>query len=241
MEVVTLEIKPVGDSALAVYLGTHIDLPTNRTVHAMAARVSEALANYPRSEVIPGYVNFLITYDPMLLSYDDVVGVVQAAEVVDLAPEHRPQRFVLPTVYGGEYGPDLMHVAQFHGVTPDEIVALHAGRDYPIYCLGFSPGLPLCGGLPQTLHTPRLETPRTRVPAGSVAIGGSQTCVYPMSTPGGWRLLGRCPLRLFDLDRSPPVAYRPSDVIRFESVEEAEYRHLLDNPRMPVGELIADE
>lgn len=221
-------------------MGETIDLALNRAVHATAARVAEALAGTEGVEVIPGYVGFLVSYDPTQLSYEEVVAQVRSAERGRPVYTHEPRRFVLPTLYGGEFGPDLEVVAEHHGLTRAEVVALHSGRDYPIYCLGFSPGFPLCGGLPEELHTPRLATPRPRVPAGSVAIAGAQTGVYPTSTPGGWRLLGRCPLRLFDLDRTPPVAYRAQDVVRFEAIDEAAYGRLQQNPRMPEGQPIGD-
>lgn len=235
-----LEIRPVGDSWVAVYLGTVIDIALNREVHAGAARVADVLAGNGRVEVIPGYSSFLINYDPTRYSYEHVVSVIREAVVGQSMPTHEPRRFVLPTLYGGEFGPDLMTVAEYHGMSPDEVIDLHTDRDYPIFCLGFSPGFPLCGGLPLELHTPRLETPRPRVPAGSVAIAGGQTGVYPTITPGGWRLLGRCPLVLFDLDRSPPVAYQAEDVVRFEAIDADEYAQLQQHPRMPEGEPISN-
>jgi inhibitor of KinA len=233
-----MEIRPAGDAAVAVYLGNEIAPAVNRLVPALAGRIRRDLEGVPRIEVTPGYVSLLVSYDPEFLSYERLVEVIGRTNAMEVTNSHRPRRFVLPTLYGGEFGPDLTEVARYHGVTEEEIIDLHTGRDYPIYCLGFSPGFPLCGGLQPALHTPRLETPRPRVPAGSVAIGGGQTGVYPRSTAGGWRLLGRCPLTLFDLGRTPPVAYRPEDVVSFRAIDEDTYRQLSENPSMPVGEEI---
>ena len=113
--------------------------------------------------------------------------------------------------------------------------ARHSDRDYPIYCLGFSPGFPFLGNLDPSLSVPRLETPRPRVPAGSVAIGGSQTGVYPTETPGGWRLIGKTPLRLFDVTRTPPVPYEPGNIIRFEPISLEEYSEWVAEQCLPVG------
>lgn len=236
-----LEIRPAGDSGVAVYLGATIDISLNRAVHAQAARVADALTRDGRVEVIPGYASYLVHYDPVQNSYEHIVSVIREAAEGESSPTHEPRRFVLPTLYGGEFGPDLVAVAEYHGITPDEVIGLHTDRDYPIFCLGFSPGFPLCGGLPVELHTPRLETPRPRVPAGSVAIAGGQTGIYPTNTPGGWRLLGRCPLVLFDLNQSPPVAYRAEDVVRFEAIDADEYARLQQLPRMPEGEWIGHD
>jgi KipI family sensor histidine kinase inhibitor len=121
----------------------------------------------------------------------------------------------IPVAYGGANGPDLDAVAELTGHTPDEVVAMHSGAEYLVYFLGFSPGFPYLGGLPESIAAPRLETPRRRVPAGSVAIGGQQTGVYPIASPGGWRIIGRTPLRLFDPGADPPVLLRMGDHVRF--------------------------
>jgi KipI family sensor histidine kinase inhibitor len=218
-----LRIRPAGDAAVVLDVGDRIDLAINRRVHAIAAALQRDLSTYGTVEIIPGYTNVLISYDPSTLTYEEVATVAKHAAHAAEVETSPPQRFVLPVAYGGEFGPDLEEVARFHHLSPEEVVRRHANRDYPIFCLGFSPGFPFLGGLDESLHTPRLETPRSRVPAGSVAIGGSQTGVYPTETPGGWRIIGRTPLTLFDITQIPPVVYRPGDVMRFVPIDAEEY------------------
>lgn len=229
-------VRPAGDAAVVVDMGDRIDRGINRRVHVVARQVRQLLAPLGVVEVTPGYTNLLISYDPASLSFERLSSSLTDL-IMEPTVEAVPRRRVtLPVVYGGAYGPDLDEVARYHGVTPEEIIGLHAGRDYPIFCLGFSPGFPLLGGLDEALHTPRLETPRARVPAGSVAIGGSQTGVYPTSTPGGWRLIGRTPLVLFDLRVVPPVPYEAQDLVRFEPISGSEYEDLLRQRKMPESE-----
>ena len=217
-------------------LGDRIDLAVNRRVHAVANSIREALVHFARVEVIPAYTSILVRYDPAVLDYDTVADIVKMSGSADRLEAEAVRRFVLPVAYGGEFGPDLEDVARHHDLTPDEVIRRHANRDYPIFCLGFSPGFPFLGELDESLHTPRLETPRPRVPRGSVAIGGGQTGVYPTPTPGGWRLIGRTPLVLFAIDRTPPVPYRPGDVLRFEPIDGVEYARLERNGPVPEGE-----
>lgn len=230
-----LRLRPAGDAAVVIDVGDRIDVAVNRRVHALALQAKQALEPLGPIEVIPGYTNLLISYDPARMSFAVVAAALNGMDLTRVPAVPAARRFTLPVAYGGEYGPDLDAVAQHHGITPDEVVRLHAGHDYPIFCLGFSPGFPLLGGLDEALHTPRLETPRLRVPAGSVAIGGSQTGVYPTSTPGGWRLIGRTPLVLFDLASDPPVPYAAQDVVVFEPVSVAVYQDLLARRLMPAG------
>jgi KipI family sensor histidine kinase inhibitor len=226
-------IRAAGDAAVMVDLGDRIDLAVNRRVHGLVRRLYSTLGSRVRLELVPGYSNLLIGYDPATLDFEDLATAVREAGLDLEADFLAGRRFVLPVAYGDELGPDLDTVAALHGLTPAGVVALHAGRDYPIFCMGFAPGFPFLGELPENLHTPLLETPRPSVPAGSVAIGGRQTGVYPASMPGGWRLIGRTPMRLFDAAADPPVPYGPGDFIRFEPVERMEYDRLLALNLMP--------
>ena len=206
---------PSGDAALLVTLGDTIDLATNRYAHALAA----ALAERPLpglGEAVPGYATLLVHYDPLALDYDQVLEWVQArlSEASSaLLPE--PRRIEVPVFYGGEHGPDLEFVAQHNHLSPEEVVRRHTARDYPVYLEGFTPGFPYLGGLDETIAAPRLPSPRLRVPAGSVGIAGQQTGIYPVDSPGGWRLIGWTPRQLFDPQRSPPALLAPGDVVRF--------------------------
>jgi KipI family sensor histidine kinase inhibitor len=168
------------------------------------------------TNVHPAYASILIDFDLLRIGRPDVERTaVELFARAAAAPLPEPRTVEIPVAYGGEWGPDLEAVAALTGHTPDEVVALHSSAEYLVYFLGFSPGFPYLGGLPESIAAPRLDTPRRRVPAGSVAIGGRQTGVYPMASPGGWRIIGRTALRLFDPDADPPVLLRMGDHVRF--------------------------
>lgn len=231
-----IRIYPAGDAAILVDVGDGINLAINRRVHVLARRLTEALSGHT-VEVVPAYRNVLVCYDPVELD-GEVISELVRGSLLDQGEPPASRRFTLPAVYGDEFGPDLDEVARYLGLQTEEVVSLHAKRDYPIFCLGFSPGFPFLGGLDERLHVPRLDTPRPRVPAGTIGIAGGQTGVYPTSTPGGWRLIGRTPLVLFDPDQTPPVPYQPGDVVRFTPVDRAEYERLKSEQRMPRGERV---
>ena len=164
----------------------------------------------------PAYASILIDFDPRVIQHRDVErAAVDLFTKATAAPVPAPRMVEIPVEYGGECGPDLEDVAVLTGRAPGEVVALHSGAEYLVYFLGFSPGFPYLGGLPESIAVPRLETPRRRVPAGSVAIGGRQTGVYPLASPGGWRIIGRTSLRLFDPALNPPALLRMGDHVRF--------------------------
>jgi inhibitor of KinA len=134
-----------------------------------------------------------------------------------------PRLVEIPVCYGGELGPDLDDVARAHGLTPDEVVALHTEAEYLVYMIGFMPGFAYLGGLPAQIATPRRKTPRTAVPAGTVGIGGQQTGVYPLVSPGGWNLIGRTPVKIFDITRAEPTLLLTGDRVRFRAILRAEF------------------
>ena len=139
------------------------------------------------------------------------------------APVPAPRVVEIPTAYGGDFGPDLPFVASHNGLSEADVVSIHAGADYLVYMMGFSPGFPYLGGMSERIATPRLTTPRTVIPAGSVGIAQAQTGVYPVESPGGWQLIGRTPIPLFDASRHPPVIVEPGDSIRFVPIGADEY------------------
>ena len=214
-------LAPAGEAALVLELGARVDAGLNRRVHALA----RALAKYPELvDLAPGNVSLLVAYDPARLDYDRVAGLVRAelAALPRRLASRAPLR-ELPTAYGGEYGPDLPAVARRLGLTEEEVVRLHAGRLYRVYLLGFAPGYAYLGELPGQLALPRLATPRLAVPAGSVAIAGRQTGIYSVTSPGGWHVLGRTPVRLFDPTREPPTYLAPGDRVRFVPIAAADF------------------
>lgn len=223
-------LLPCGDQALIVEFGDAIDPGINRRVHDLAHAIESAGVTGVY-DLVPTYRSLLVYYNPVRTSWSELEDslcsllndtgdrVVSTSRVV-----------LLPTLYGGEYGPDLEFVAENAGMTPDEAVELHSGTDYLVYMMGFSPGFPYLGGLDERLATPRLESPRLEIPAGSVGIAESQTGVYPVASPGGWQLIGRTPLRLFDEASEQPALLRAGDYIRFVPMEsEARYLEVLES------------
>ena len=208
----------LGDAALLCELPAPATLAQQQQIWALAARVQQ----WPGvGEVLPGMNNLTLTFDPTALELDVLMADVRAAWPKLAASAIEGRLVEIPVAYGGEHGPDLADVAAHTGLTPDEVVRRHAGGDYIVYLLGFLPGFAFMGGLPPALATPRRAEPRTAVPARSVGIGGEQTGIYPLVSPGGWNLIGRTPLALFDPTADSPTLLRPGDRVRFviESVE----------------------
>ena len=212
-----------GDSALVVEFGDEISREVNRKVHALADALGKS--SLPGlGEPVPTYRSLLVHYDPLRLSCDEVKAFVsEALQKCEERPPPEPRVVEIPVVYGGEFGPDIEFVAEHNGLLVEEVIRLHSGATYTVYMLGFAPGFAYLGGMPDAIATPRLETPRTLAPAGSVGIAGEQTGIYPIATPGGWRLIGRTPLKLFDPERDPPTLLQAGDLVRFVPISEGEY------------------
>lgn len=218
---------PFGDTALLVEFGESISLEANRKVVAL----NEALLKTELPEVeelVPTYRSLLVRYNPLKTTYEQLVFRVREIEkrLNDSTREVKGRNVTVPVVYGGEYGPDIDYVALSHGLTEDKVVRLHSGRDYRVFMLGFVAGFPYLGEVPDEIATPRLETPRLRVPTGSVGIAEKQTGIYPVEAPGGWRIIGRTALRLFDPLRHPPALLSSGDIVRFKPISEAEFKAL---------------
>lgn len=216
-------VHPVGDCALLAVFEQRISPEIGAAVAALNSHL--LAADIPGVvETVPAFASLMVTYDPLVTDYDRVAAAVRKlADAADGNCEAGAGKLVtIPVCYGGELGPDLPFVAQHAGLTEEEVIARHAGRDYRIYMLGFLPGFPYLGGLDEQLFTPRLDTPRTAIPAGSVGIGGEQTGIYPIASPGGWQLIGRTPLKLFD-PAAGSLPYAAGDHIRFMPITRAEY------------------
>jgi len=216
-----------GDRGLLVEYGDGIDPEINRKVRSMAI-VLEQSRPEGVVEIIPTYRSLLIVYDPGRIRPETLKTQLirlEAGLVEIQIPE--PKTVEIPVCYGGEYGPDIDHVAEVNHLTPEEVIRIHSEPDYAIYMIGFTPGFPFLGGLPEVLHTPRLETPRTLVPEGSVGIANAQTGIYPVASPGGWQIIGRTPVRLFSPEKKNPFLYRAGDRIRFRPIDEAAFQRML--------------
>ncbi|EED7474319.1 5-oxoprolinase subunit PxpB, partial [Salmonella enterica subsp. salamae] len=184
-------------------------------------RLTQRLVDMPNVvEAIPGMNNItVILREPQTLALDAIERLQRWWEESEaLEPDSRSVE--IPVIYGGAGGPDLAAVARHSGLSEKQVVELHASVEYVVWFLGFQPGFPYLGNLPEALHMPRRAEPRLQVPAGSVGIGGAQTGIYPLSTPGGWQLIGLTPLKLFDPMREPPVLLRPGDSVRFVPQKE---------------------
>ena len=219
-----------GDSCLVVELGEGIDPAVNRRVQGLARMIRE---RGPAGvvEVVPSYRSLLVYYRPWELPLQALLGWLARVEVWE--PDPGPSRVVrIPVAYGGEYGPDLEEIARFARIDPAEVVAIHSSREYMVYCLGFAPGFPYLGKVAPEIAMPRLATPRTRVPAGSVGIAGEQTGIYPSESPGGWRLVGRTPLPLFAPHRDPPTLLQPGDRVRLFPITPGEFREWEERVRV---------
>lgn len=217
-------IGRLGDAALLLELDGGVDAAMNARVHALAGLLAQQGLSWVR-DIVPAYAGLAVFVDAT--AFDDADDPLRAAEQALrslLSREASAQRPVsariveIPVRYGGDEGPDLVRVAQHAGLPPAEVVQRHVANDYTVAMLGFAPGFPYLLGLDPQLATPRLATPRMRVPAGSVAIGGGQTGLYPRTSPGGWNLIGRTGLVLFDARREPPALLAPGDHVRFVAV-----------------------
>ena len=220
---------PFGDSALLVEFGDAISLGANDRVIGLNDAILRADINGVE-ELVPTYRSLLVRYDPLKMSYEQLVFRVKDLEKTSEASVNRvkSKKIVVPVVYGGKYGPDLYRVAHIHGLTEEQVIRLHSGSEYKVYMIGFVAGFPYLGEVADEIATPRLETPRLKVPAGSVGIAEKQTGIYPREAPGGWQIVGRTPLKLFDLMVKPPALLSPGDTVKFRSISADEYEALLE-------------
>lgn len=227
-----MRFAALGDSAVVVECDGGAEASALSRVRALAAALtSEHRAGI--DDVVPAYATVTVFYDPVRFAanetrpYEQVCHyIAERAALVTattLGETESFRRIEIPVCYGGDHGPDLGLVAKHCGLSEEAVVAAHSGADYAVHAIGFAPGFPYLGGLPEVLHTPRRATPRTSVPAGSVGIGGAQTGVYPLATPGGWQLIGRTPLRLFDVARAEPALLRAGDRVTFRPIGEKEF------------------
>lgn len=219
-----MKIDALGDSALIINLADEISDSSG-----LLARVLSAAATIEGAK-LPGVVDVTSSYESVAVFFDlpqvepdieDKIRVLIASAGVRVSGKKR--RVEIPVCYDEEFALDLDRVANHTSLTPDAIVALHSSAEYTVACIGFMPGFPFLAGLPQPLHVPRLESPRTKVLAGSVAIANAQAGVYPLESPGGWNVLGRTPLQLFRVNESPPTLLRPGDCVQFRRITRAQF------------------
>lgn len=226
--------EPLGDDALLVRFGERIDAGINTDVHRLTAQLRDVSPPWLR-DLVPAYASLAVFFDAERLPDGDPHAAVgEAVEVLLSRPASRSvgdgTLHEIPVCYRGEHGEDLAGAAHELGLDAATLIARHSAPVYTVAMIGFAPGFPYLLGLDPALALPRLATPRTQVPAGSVAIGGAQTGIYPRESPGGWRLLGRTPCTLFDATRAPPALLQAGDRVRFVPIDEAAFRRMAGSP-----------
>jgi inhibitor of KinA len=214
--------RPMGDRSFLVELGETIAPDVNRRVQRLMLQLRQARLPGVR-ELAPGYRSLLVVFDPLTVPPAELQARIAEVARQPGGLEAAPAKLVtVPVFYGGEYGPDLEWVAGRLGISPDDVVRLHTATLYRVYMIGFTPGYPYMGELPESLAVPRRSTPRTRVPQGSVGIAQRQTGIYPVESPGGWQIIGWTPIELFDPDRPLPSLLEMGDRVKFEAVRPVE-------------------
>lgn len=225
-----MKIIPASDSSLLVVFGNAISPALHERVIALF-RAFQSWHDPRIRNLHPGYASLLIDFDPLRLTHGELTSVVQQLELAgDSLVDTRANVVTIPVCYDIEFGADLLDVAQHTGLSLDEVVRQHSSPTYLVHFLGFSPGFVYLGGLPEVLHVPRLSTPRPSIVAGSVGIAGSQTGIYPVDSPGGWRLIGRTPVRMFDPEATPPTRLQPGDRIKFSPIDRTTFEDMQRGP-----------
>ncbi len=218
-----IKILTEGDSSVLVDFGQEISPEINQKITATVQMLKDQHIEGVL-DMIPAFCTLLINYDLRVLTFDEIKQRLQHILKMEMkAGEARKRVYEIPVCYGGVYGPDLENIAEHAGLTPEEVIRIHSSRDYLIYMLGFLPGFTYLGGLDERIHTPRLANPRIKISAGSVGIGGSQTGIYPLDSPGGWQLMGMTPVKTYDPGRETPILVEAGEYIRFVPVSEEEY------------------
>lgn len=220
-------ISPVGDRAISIDFGQVIDPTINRHIRQTIERIKE-LQLEGIIELVPTYCALLVEYDAMLYSYSEICNIIEPTleEGMTNTTNELVTVVEVPTVYGGEFGPDLSFVASHNHLSEDEVISIHSGTDYLVYMLGFIPGFTYLGGMDSRIATPRLSSPRTLIPAGSVGIAGEQTGTYPSDSPGGWKIIGRTPVTMYDMSKAQAALLKAGDYVRYVPIDESEFHRI---------------
>jgi inhibitor of KinA len=217
-----LKFRTMGDRSLLVELGDEISPSVNQRVQELFTALDLHPVDGVR-ELVPSYRSLLVVYDPLNISLADLKRTIRDTyQNLDQTELPEPRTIDIPIVYGGEQGPDLDSVAQYHHITPQAVIDYHTRPTYRVYMIGFTPGYPYLGEVPDAITTPRRKTPRILVPKGSVGIAKQQTGIYSVDSPGGWQIIGWTPINLFDPQARPPSVLMMGDRVRFQAISAQE-------------------
>ena len=216
-------ILPSGDCAVTVEFSDSISEDVNYRIRVFYENIQKEKIK-GISDIVPAFSSVLVSYDPGVLSYRSLCTQLEKCLSMTSSVAHKQKRIVaIPVCYEEEYGPDLKFVAEHAGLSEEEVIQIHTSKEYLIYMLGFQPGFPYLGGLDERIFTPRLAVPRTLIKAGSVGIGGEQTGLYPLASPGGWQIIGTTPVKAYNPDKNPSIPYEAGDYIRFYPVTKERF------------------
>ncbi|OME95533.1 kinase inhibitor [Paenibacillus amylolyticus] len=216
-------LSPLGEEAVIIQCGDQLSDAVQRRVMSVCALLEKSTLP-AMIEWVTSYTSVTVFYDPFISSYPQLCKILlQQLNQMKESVQDKPRTVTIPVCYGGEWGPDLDYVASEHGLTAEDVIAIHTSGDYLVHMIGFAPGFPYLGGLSEQIATPRRATPRLRVEAGTVGIGGKQTGIYPVDTPGGWQCIGQTPLRLFRPEENVPSLLAAGDRVRFKQITMQDY------------------
>ncbi|BBU41218.1 allophanate hydrolase [Aeribacillus pallidus] len=219
-------IQPLGDTGIIIQFGTEISEAIYQQIRQYVYWLEQSCIE-GIVEWVPAYTTLAVFYRPNIISYDELSQkLLKIGENIESMPVPDPIVIEIPTLYGKEAGPDIQFVAETNGLSEEEVVKIHSSSDYLIYMIGFVPGFPYLGGMDKRIAAPRKKTPRSRIPAGSIGIAGEQTGIYPLETPGGWQIIGRTPVKLYDPQKQDPILLKAGDYIRFVPITEREYEKI---------------
>ena len=233
------DFKPMGDRGILISFEQKISPDISSKIHLFTKKL-DAEANPAIVEIIPAYATVCVVYEPMLMDYESVKNYLSGfLDDLNDAGSISATVFEIPVLYNEETGPDMNFVSEHSGLSAGEIISIHTSREYLIYMLGFAPGFPYLGGMDERIAAPRLKVPRQKITPGSVGIAGSQTGMYSIESPGGWQLIGRTPVKLYDHERTPSVYYSAGDYIKYRAVDEDEFHHIQELVKNGTYEVIS--
>lgn len=218
-----------GDKAIVVEFGDIIDEEINRKVINLMKNIEESSLINSIYEMIPTYRSLMIIYNPLKITFNNLINSVKNIECnLKILDKSEKNIIKIPVLYGNDCGPDIDTVAKHNGLSIEDVIRLHSEAEYLVYMLGFTPGFTYLGGMNSKLETPRLDNPRVKIPEGSVGIAGKQTGVYPIESPGGWQLIGRTPIKLYNPRRENPILLKAGDYVKFTSITKDEFNTFLN-------------